>query len=332
MRLDPADAGVTRACHEVHVAAQVADDPVEPPQSLAVFGAWLKTGWEGNPGEVWVVPGEAAGQVVAWYRTELPDLENRDRVFVMPVVHPAFRRRGTGRELLRHAARRAAANGRSILGSAAQQGSPGAAFADRVGLKPGLIEARRILDLRKVTPGKFAGLRETAAEKAAGYTLVSWTGVTPDEQLGRVAGALNALNDAPRDEGYEDDVWDAQRVRERADGLVRLAGIRGYSIAALHDESGEMAALTQVYVDPENPGWGFQGLTAVTRPHRGHRLGLLTKAAMLEWLATAEPQLERIETGNAASNRYMIAVNEALGYELAEPGWQFYQIPVSEVR
>ena len=37
---------------------------------------------------------------------------------------------------------------------------------------------------------------------------------------------------------------------------------------------------------PEAPSWGFQELTAVTRPHRGHRLGLLVKAAMLEWLAT----------------------------------------------
>ncbi len=79
------------------------------------------------------------------------------------------------------------------------------------------------------------------------------------------------------------------------------------------------------------PEWGFQGLTAVTRPHRGHRLGLLTKTAMLEWLATAEPQIERIETGNAASNTYMIAVNEALGFALADPGYQFYQLPVSAV-
>jgi RimJ/RimL family protein N-acetyltransferase len=68
----------------------------------------------------------------------------------------------------------------------------------------------------------------------------------------------------------------------------------------------------------------------VTRPHRGHRLGLLTKAAMLDWLATAEPQLARVETNNAAVNSYMIAVNEALGFELAEPGFQFFALPVSQ--
>ncbi|HTU06839.1 MAG TPA: GNAT family N-acetyltransferase, partial [Trebonia sp.] len=66
--------------------------------------------------------------------------------------------------------------------------------------------------------------------------------------------------------------------------------------------------------------------------HRGHRLGLLVKTAMLEWLAVAEPKLERIATGNAAANEHMIAVNDTLGYEVTEPGYHFYEIPVSEVQ
>jgi len=70
----------------------------------------------------------------------------------------------------------------------------------------------------------------------------------------------------------------------------------------------------------------------VIRAHRGHRLGLLTKTAMLELLASAEPQLEWITTGNAAANEHMIAVNEQLGYQVAEPGWRFYEIPVANMR
>jgi RimJ/RimL family protein N-acetyltransferase len=54
--------------------------------------------------------------------------------------------------------------------------------------------------------------------------------------------------------------------------------------------------------------------TVVTRKHRGHRLGLLVKIAMMEWLATTEPQLERITTWNAEVNEHMIAINEAMGY------------------
>ena len=57
----------------------------------------------------------------------------------------------------------------------------------------------------------------------------------------------------------------------------------------------------------------------MTRQHRGHRLGLLVKTAMLDWLAEAEPAIERIETGNAAANDHMIAVNDVLGFELDLP-------------
>ena len=46
---------------------------------------------------------------------------------------------------------------------------------------------------------------------------------------------------------------------------------------------------------------------------------------MLELLAEAEPQLELIMTSNAAANDHMIAVNEQLGYEVAGPGWRFYE-------
>lgn len=334
--LDPADTDALRACHEVHKAAAATDDPHEPPMSLPVFTVWLTSGWESNPGEVWYVPDEeVAGAepgpptAVAWYRLDLPDLENLDRAFVQPIVRPKSRRAGIGRALLRHAAGRAAAHGREVLASVAVQDSAGEAFSRDVGAKPGLVEARRMLDLGKVPASQFTRLREEAERKAGGYSIVSWAGPTPEEYLGLVAAAFNAMNDAPRDEGWEDDIWDAERVRERGNRIVRLTDVRGYSVAAIHDATGEMAGLTQVELDPEHPDWGYQGLTAVIAKHRGHRLGLLTKAMMLEWLATAEPQIKRIVTGNAASNKHMISVNETLGFELYGPGWQFCEMPVA---
>ena len=337
-RVDPADAGVVRACHAVHVAARAVDDPDgDPAFSLALFTAHLAHGWSCDPAEAWCVPGESvgpggqAGQVAAYCRLLLPDLENQGRSMITVAVRPEFRRRGLGRALLRHAARRAEADGRSVLDGDVVQGSAGEAFARRLGAEAGLVDARRFLDLRKVPSGRFANLRAQAAGQAGGYSLISWTGVTPEEERGRVAGVFNAMNDAPREEGwFEDDIWDADRVRDRGDMMVRFAGSRGYSVAAVHDATGEMAALTQLFVDPADPDWGHQGLTGVTRPHRGHRLGLLTKAAMLEWMATAEPQLEHVETNNAAANSYMINVNEALGFELAKRSFRFYALPVAK--
>jgi RimJ/RimL family protein N-acetyltransferase len=87
--------------------------------------------------------------------------------------------------------------------------------------------------------------------------------------------------------------------------------------------------MSQLAVEPGEPRWGHQALTAVTRRHRGHRLGLLVKTAMLEWLAEAEPQVERVETGNASANSHMIAVNDALGFEMIPPAFHTVELPVA---
>src|SRR5689334_7643527 len=207
-RVDPANADVVRACHAVHVAAHAVDDPEgDPPFSLALFSAHLAHGWSCDPAEAWWVPADSpggarqGGDVAAYCRLMLPDLENRDRASVSLTVHPAFRRRGLGRVLLRHVADRAAANGRGFLNFHGLPRSAGEAFARRLDAEAGLVDARRFPDLRKVPASRFATLRAEAAEHATGYSLISWTGVTPEEELGRVAGLPNAINDAPRDEG-----------------------------------------------------------------------------------------------------------------------------------
>ena len=50
---------------------------------------------------------------------------------------------------------------------------------------------------------------------------------------------------------------------------------------------------------------------------------------MLEWLAEAEPQVERVETGNALSNTHMIAVNEALGFVLVLPAFHNFELEIA---
>jgi GNAT superfamily N-acetyltransferase len=329
-RWDPADLDAARACFEVRRAVRAADDPMGSPRSERAFFRWLTGGVNAEPTEVWLAGGEAEGTVIGYCRLVFPDLENKERVWVDPFTHPAHRRSGIGRALLRHAARQAAARGRVALDSGALQDSPGDAFARRAGATPTILEPRRVLDPRRVPPGQVASIRASAARAAGGYSLVSWTGPVPDKHLAGVASVHNAFNDAPHGEDFEPEEWDARRVRERLDDRLRSGVRRGYSVAALHDAAGDMAALTRLEVDQESPEWGLQGMTAVARPHRGHRLGLLVKAAMLELLAAAEPKLERIETGNASSNRHMIAINETLGFELSGSGQQFFELSVAD--
>lgn len=326
--LGQADAGMIRACYETHVAAIAADDPFEPPVAEVMFTARLRTGFSGSPREAWYVADDANGTVAAWYQAELPDLENQDRVSVGVEVHPGRRRCGLGMALLRHAAERAAASGRAILTSEVQEESPGEMFVRRAGGTLGQAEVRRVLDLATIPAGAIARLRETAAQAAAGYSLAHWEGVNPEDRLEQVASLHNALNDAPMDPGVEPAAWTAERVRERMNTRIARAPSRRYSLAAVHDASGEMAALTVVSVHHGIPEWGHQLITAVARSHRGHRLGLLVKTSMMDWLAAAEPAVQRIVTWNAASNRHMIAINEQMGYRVSGRPYRTVELPV----
>jgi GNAT superfamily N-acetyltransferase len=328
VRWDGTDQAAVRACHEVATAANAFDDPLGPPLTLRRLSGWLMH--PECPIELWVTEGATAGRIAGWYQLRLPDRENLDRGVLNLFVHPDSRREGIGSALLRHAATRAADHGRSTLRGEALQGTAGAAFAASVGAKAGLVDARRVLALDAIPAGRIAALRDRAARAATGYSLVSWHGRTPDRYLAGFAEVLNAANDMPHDPGHEEEVWDAGRVREYDEERERR-GRNVYTVAAVHDASGELAAITDLDADREAAGWGYQMLTAVTRPHRGHRLGLLVKTAMLEWLAEAEPQLERIMTGNAAVNEHMIAINQELGYELIEPPGQSYEIAVADL-
>ncbi len=311
-RLDLTDTKKMRECHEVFLAALRVDQPEGPWFTDHLFRGWLTVGWGGNPREVGLAADQ--GTVAGWYRLELPDRENQDQAYLDIVVHPGRRRQGLGLALLRHAAGRAAAHGRSALNGTTLDGSPGEAFARSVRAEPGLVEVKRVLELGTLGQDEITRLRGPAERAAAGYSLVSWIGPVPEEFMEQAAEAYNAMNDAPHNPETGPELWDARRVRERVNELRPHFGMRDYTVAARHDDTGEMAGLTELAVDPEDPGWGHQLFTVVARKHRGHRLGLLMKIAMLELLATTEPRLERIVTWNARVNDHMIAVNEALGY------------------
>lgn len=321
---DGEDGHAFDGCLAVERAAHQVDDPAGPPTSARELRAFLS----GADGETWFAAGDQ--DVPGWYRLSLPNRENLDLAWLALVMHPGHRRRGAGTMLLRHAAGRAAARGRSRLAAReVLQGGAGAAFAAAAGAKAGVAEVRRVLDVTQVPPGRFAGLRDGAARAAAGYALVTWTGEVPEEHLGGVAFVREALYDAPWD--FEAGHWDAERVREEVNRRVARSGKQYYSVAAVHGATGQMAALTGLSVAPGVPEWGRQDPTMVARPHRGHRLGMLVKAAMLEWVAAAEPGLRMIQTGNADGNAHMIAINDQLGYELLQPGWQFYTIDVAAI-
>jgi GNAT superfamily N-acetyltransferase len=316
-RFDPvSDPVAVRECHEIYLAAAHADGMRRPAMSPRTFRAWLRYGWTEDPSEAWLTRGDD-GEVRGWYLLTLPERENRHLADVNLVVAPPRRRTGLGTALLGHAADRAGQAGRRLLTGHTEEASAGTAFARSVGAAHRLTRTFSVLRLGSIPPGHLAALRETAAAAAAGYSLVSWEGPTAEHRLAQVAELLGIEGDAPRAAGEEPQGWDAARVRA-ADQRLADQGWRFYSLAARAERGGALVALTQLGVDPLDPGWGSQSLTAVARPHRGHRLGLLVKVAMLELLGAHEPYLTQIVTMTAEGNEHMAAINTELGYTVLE--------------
>jgi GNAT superfamily N-acetyltransferase len=315
------------ACYAVFRATKAADDPDVPIMPPRAFLGWLRSGFMGEPRETWLL--EDAAGVGGWYLLELPDRDNTHLSLLELQVAPGRRRHGLGRALLRHAAGRAIAGGRQLLSGYAFAGTAGEAFARSSGAAGGQNEIRRVLDTGVLPAERLAGLRDAAQAASAGYSLVSWAGAVPEEHLDQVAALNRAGDDAPHDPSHQELVWDAARVRATEERAQRQ-GMLMYTVMACHDATGEAAGLTLVEVGPDQPGWGFQALTAVARGHRGHRLGLRLKLAMLELLARREPQVKHILTSNTETNAHMIAINETLGYRVTGPAARSWELRAAE--
>ncbi len=322
------DRDLVRACHEMYVAAMPVDVPGEPPMSDRAFAGWLRLSWTEDRPQTWLAR-DGAGTPRGFYVLTLPERENTHLAYLDPVVGLPYRRQGIGTALVRHAAERAQEGGRVTLTAEATLGSPGEAFSRALGARAGLAEASRVLHVRTIADGHLARLHARAQAAAHGYSLLSFAGPTPEEYIEQVAALNQDGEDAPRDAGHEEQRWDAARLRA-AQQRAAEQGLRHYSVAARDDRTGELVAITQLHVDPQTADWGHQELTVVARAHRGHRLGLLVKVAMLELLAGHEPRLERIVTGNADSNEHMIAINTELGYQLLDR-WLSWELAVADV-
>ena len=275
----------------------------------------------------------------SWVRLE--QQENLSRALLHVAVLDEYTGRGIGRALLAHAEALAAAEKRTVLltftehpadfdpavadvvvpltgAGALPVRARGVRFAAAAGYRLEQVERYSSLDVAAAVPA-LDRLDREARSKAAGYDVLTWTDACPDEHVEQLAVLMSRMStDAPTGGiSYEEETWDVARVRH-VEGIWKRAGNVSLVAAALHRQTGELAAYSVLELAPGKPWLAEQDDTLVAAGHRGHRLGMLVKIANLRRLADY-PQVERVTTFNAAENEHMLAINIALGFRAA--GW-----------
>lgn len=313
-------AGVT----DVLAAAWAVDCPHEVLRPTRSKLLWLRHGWDGyGPDRVFTAHED--GRLVGHASVQLSHWEdNRDLAWFEITVLPTARRRGVGSALHEVCVRFAAEQGRTKLMGGTWVGSGAEAFAERHGYAKGLVEAERRLDLETLDRDRVDKLHDEAAARSAGYELLPIVGATPEDLLPQLVAVTAAINDAPLDDlALEDEVFTTERLRtfDRAQADREHTV---YRLVARRTADGALAGHTVVLVDRNRDHLAEQGDTSVLQSHRGHRLGLRLKTAMLRWLQEREPQLRLVDTWNAASNTHMVGVNDALGFRVVAEAtdWQ----------
>jgi GNAT superfamily N-acetyltransferase len=319
--IDPAHAADASAWFEVYAAAAKHDLPCGP--------WWLErelsVAHESNDYRqhmMWLA--EESGVAVGASLARFPLKDNLRLAEVEVFVRPEVRRRGLGAVLFAELERSATDHGRPSL-LAAVSGPlktvtvPGSAFAERFGFTRRNMEIRRV-QRAPFQLGRLAELEQEALPRAVGYRLESWRDRIPQQFLieyARLAGRMST--DAPLgDLDYEPEQWDPDRVLVSEERRIRMGRDWWCTVAVAPD--GSLAGMTEIVVPGDRDQDGYQGDTIVDPDHRGHRLGLLLKVANLRALLTDRPGMSAIWTWNAESNRFMISVNEKLGYVKA--GWE----------
>lgn len=322
-------------------------DPAENPQDLEAvvpaFNRWREDFLPGLPGfgkarlRHWCMSGyqqqvmvfgafadESAtvAEAVAVYGYELT--KNLDLAWTQINLGAEVRPRGAEAALFDAVARQTAELGRKRLaiGMPEPQGPP--AFAARHG--DGKLTDTAImstLDLSRIDRARYEAWAEPSAKNGE-YTLVGWTGRTPDELAESFCTAMDAMADQPLGTfEYEFAEYDLDRLRFREEQIEKV-GIRRYTQVAL-DKDGNVAGFNILAAHPDEPELIDIWDTGVTRDHRGHGLGLRLKAAATLWVLEDRPSTRLVATFNNDENQWMLGVNWAMGYQplVKFPGYEF---------
>ena len=172
---------------------------------------------------------------------------------------------------------------------------------------------------------------EQAAERAGDLRLELWIGPYPEDELEKIAEMKQIMNTAPTDElDIEDSTITPEQLRKTDDSL-EPRGVERWTMAVRDPQNKHFAGYTEVFWKASEPDRLGQGETGVVPEYRGRGIGRWLKAAMIQKVMLERPEVKKIRTDNASSNRAMLKVNHEMGFKLRKT-WKNWQIECDQVR
>lgn len=321
-RVDFADDEVLAMLHGVEAASKQVDRPWHDSESVHAWAGEQRYADPGEDHELWAA--WAGGRPVALAHAWYPLTDNVDKAWVQVHVEPRSRRRGVGSTLLGHVVDHVRSQGRSEVLSEllvpldAGADHPYRRFAVRHGFVEASLESQRHLRL----PVADALLGDLAVRARPGwqgrYRLETYVGGVPQGLQESLCDTENQLAvDAPAGTvEFEPESLTPERYRRYLELFADLGRERFTTVAI--DADDRVVAYTDLVVGGGTRTSVWQWGTLVLREHRGHRLGLAVKVENLRRVQADHPERTLVTTGNADVNTHMLAINEALGFRLAE--------------
>ncbi len=317
--VDPWDEQEMDLLQDLYVEAQRAEVPdarvysradsvalLRRPEGPSFYHAFAAIDGDEMLGQVWTV-----GSTV----------DNLHQAHLWAWVPPRYGRRGVGSALVRRGEQHLRDLGRRTAVTQAWIGADGQsgyrAFAERLGytLAQTQVERRQRLPMDEPTLGR---LEAEASVHASAYSLRTVVGPIPTELAQSYLDVYNLLDvEAPSgDLEVEAGRWTPTELAAQDDELRDQGRTRVTSFAL--DAEGTVVAYSCAVIAPPDldersvDQWG----TLVHPGHRGHRLGLAVKCALTRAVQERFPDREYVRTQNAETNAPMVAINEAMGFEV----------------
>ena len=316
-----ADDAVMRDVYDINRRAELFGRPRAPYWEFEEFLGAFRSPDSGERQELFVAydGDRMVGSAVLWSFL----LDNTDKAFFSISVDVPQRRRGIGRGLVQWLEQTVKDDDRSLILADAilpfdgREDHAHQRFAEACGYELSNYEVVRHLAL-PVPDEQIQEWIDEAAPRHTEYTVETFVGAVPDDLVESLCVLLGQLAvDAPSGAvDFEEELVTPQRYAELVATTAAMGRARYETVALNRDR--QVVAQSTLAVSLEHSTEVYQWGTFVHREHRGHRLGLATKAVNLRAVQAVRGDLTLVTTQNAETNDYMVSINERMGFRPIE--------------